>query len=216
MLFTFTLSINISMSINVAQKCVSYSKEKLVEFIKVCYLVNKAGILFLIFMLYIFRDEVLSGLTTGPEMKIIAEDTIPIIYFYLFFDNGYFFLGGVLKGLAYLVLPAVITIMNFYVIQISLSYFFCLYLGLGVKGIWMSLAIGTCFSYSIFFYLFKNLDIDKMKQEANDRINFDKKGSIGSDKNMPMLKGNNYEMDDFNYGINNKTRRISKLYNDEF
>ena len=221
MLFTFTLSINVSMSINVAQKVVIYSKEKLIEFIKVSYVVNKIGIMLLIFLLFVFREKVLLNLTTGPEMKRIADDTISIIYFYLFLDNGYFFFGGVLKGLAYLILPAIITIINFYVIQISFSYYFCLYLGLGVKGIWMSLALGTCFSYCSFFLLFRNLDIEKMRLEACDRIdeNRDQRASIGniSNKEMSLLKENKYiEMNDFENGYSFKRRPSSRLYNDEF
>lgn len=221
MLFTFTLSINISMSINVAQKVVVYSKEKLIEFIKVSYIVNKIGIIFLIFILFVFREQVLINLTTGPEMKRIAADTMSIIYLYLFLDNGYFFFGGVLKGLAYLVLPALITIINFYVIQISFSYYFCLYLGLGVKGIWMSLALGTSFSYCSFYILFRNLDIEKMRLEACKRINDagNDRPSISSirNKDLPLLKGDKYiEMNDFEIGNNFKTRKSSRLYNDEF
>ena len=221
MLFTFTLSINISMSINVAQKVVAYSKKNLIEFIKICYIVNKIGILILIFILFLFKEKILFNLTTGLEMKRIADDTISIIYLYLFLDNGYFFFGGVLKGLAYLILPAVITFINFYVLQISLSYYFCLYLGLGVKGIWMSLTIGTSFSYFSFYILLRNLNIDKMRMEACERINEyrnERKSSRKlSNMDIPLLKGKNYiEMNDFENGFNFNAKRSSRLYNDEF
>lgn len=224
MLFTFTLSMNISMSINVAQKIVYYSKEKLMDFIKISYIVNKCGITFLIFMLYILREKVLYNLTTGPEMRKIADDTLPIIYFFIFVDNGYFFFGGLLKGLAYLILPATITIINFYVIQISFSYLFCLKLGLGVKGIWMSLSIGSCISYFLFFLLLKNLNIDKLKKEACDRIkehrtdiNDSMNNNNNNNKELPLLKGKKYiEMNDFEYGKILNTRKSSILYNDEF
>jgi len=221
MLFTFTLSNNISMSINVAQKIVSYSKEKLIEFIKVSYIVNKIGISIFIFMLYLFRDQILNSLTTSQEMKRIAVDSIFVLYIFLFFDNGYFFFGGVLKGFAYLVIPAIITVVNFYVIQIFFSYFFCLYLGLGVKGIWMSLAIGTSISYFLFYKIFSNLNIEKMKNEACERINFENNSINNNDtfnKKESFISNGKMviELDDFEFNYKYKQRRSSRLYNDEF
>ncbi len=216
LIFTFTLSINISMSINVAEKCISYSKERLIEFVRVSYLINVICLSILIFFLYIFQNKLLTILTTGDEMKRITENCFSILFIFLFTDNGYFFFGGVLKGFAYLLVPAIITVINFYFIQISLSWFFCLHIGLGVKGIWISLLIGSSISYILQVAIFMKLDIDKMKNEACERINIDDDKKTSSNISPLLIRKDYIEMSDFDNGNRKSNRNSNKLYHHEF
>lgn len=215
LIFNFTLSCNISMSINIAQKIMHYSTEKLREFIKIADIINKLIVCSLIFLLHLFKEPILKCLTTGVEMKEIAIDTISIMYIYLFLDNGHFFFAGILKGLAYLIIPATVTMINFYVIQITLSLFFCLYLQLGVKGIWISLTIGTLLSYSSYFYMFSKLDLEQKRAEALKRV---EKNRLIEDKHQMLIDESNGKLDSFKDDfIKNSIfqHRRSRIYNDD-
>lgn len=109
MIFTFTISVNISLGINIAQKILTYSKTKLTQFIKVAYITNKIGLLSIVFLLHCMRKFVLRSLTTDEEMKQIADNTYSILYVYAFMNNGHYFFSGVLRGFTYLILPAILT-----------------------------------------------------------------------------------------------------------
>ena len=213
-IFTFALSVNIAMSINIAIKIITFSKKKLLEFIKVSYIVSKIGIITIILCVHIFRYPILRNLTSDGEMREIAIENLGVLYLYFFLDNGYFFLGSIMKGMAYLVIPATITMINYYVVQTCLSYIFCIVLQYGVRGIWIGLCFGDLFGYVSFFILLYNLDINHMKELALLRVGSEKDHDVSTRIGSFLIDNNVKEMQDLSYIANDKLK-FKKIYNDE-
>ena len=55
------------MAINVGKKIVDDSKEKIIDFVKICYLFNIICILILLFILFLFQGILLDNVTVGYD-----------------------------------------------------------------------------------------------------------------------------------------------------
>lgn len=213
MIFTFTLAINISMAINVAKKIVEYSREKLIDFVKICYIFNLIGVIILLFVLFFFQEILINNMTVGNEMKNLANKSFWILYIFLFFDNNNFFFVGTLKGLAYLMVPVIIYIADSYLLVLNLSYFLTFSADFGVLGLWIGMAIGTVISSFSMCYLYCRIDLKKMKAEAMERINKNKNDNRKSSKQLLISKFDR-EMDVLKFTKKNYSFS-NRIYNDE-
>ena len=215
MIFTYTLAINISMAINVAKKIVEESKEKLIDFVRVCYIFNLICIIALLIILFLIQGLLIDNMTVGDDMKNLAKKSFWVLYIFLFFDNTNFFFLGTLKGLAYLIVPVIVYIIDSYLVVLNLSYYLTFLKDLGVMGLWTGMFIGTIISSFTMFYLYYTIDLNKMRNEALERI---KDNEIRSRKSslVSFISKDYFEMNDLNYlkkisNFNNNT----KIYNDD-
>jgi MATE family multidrug resistance protein len=217
LIIAYSLAINISMAISVGKKIVEHSKEKIIDFVKVSYMFNLIVIVILLFILFLFQDILIDNMTVGYEMKNLVKNSFWVLYIFMFFDNNNFFFMGVLKGYAYLIVPVIVYIIDSYLIALNLSSFFAFSCDLGVKGLWIGMVLGMMLTAFVMFGLNCTIDINKMKNEAIERINKNQIKSRKSSLVSFISKNTNcVEMDNFYKPKNiNDFNFDRKIYNDE-
>jgi MATE family multidrug resistance protein len=71
---------------------------------------------------------------------------------------------GVLRGLADITIPTIITFVSYWVLALPLGYFLGFKFGFGPEGIWLGLLVGLTVSALMLYFRFKNLiSLEKLK-----------------------------------------------------
>ncbi len=113
-------------------------------------------LLSMVFIL-VFDSQLIDFYINDAEVKQIALKLLVIAAIFQLSDGLQVVGLGVLRGLADIKLPTLITFISYWVIALPGGYLMCFKLGLGALGIWLSLLFGLSFS-AVFLYLrFNNL-----------------------------------------------------------
>ena len=82
-------------------------------------------------------------------------------------------MSGIFRGLGKQRLASIISLMPYYIIQTSLSWFFGFYYKMGVIGIWISMMLGSMWTTIIYLLVFSYLDFNEIKHETKKRLEHD-------------------------------------------
>jgi multidrug resistance protein, MATE family len=112
--------------------------------------------------------------------RLIEKGTpiISVLCFYEIFDVMQTVFCSAMKGLRKQITASVLTIIQFYVIQTSMSYLFGKILGYGVKGMWIGMSIGGLSAITLYFITFLYIDLNKIKKETLEKLEEDNRQTL--------------------------------------
>ena len=108
-------------------------------------------------LLFVFASSLLPYIYTD-DLKVvtIAAQLLIIAGFFQLFDGTQVVGLGILRGIGDVNMPTFITFLSYWVIGIPFGYFFGIYLGMGVKGIWYGLTFGLLTASILLFFRFQH------------------------------------------------------------
>lgn len=173
--FPYTIGLSVAIAMKTGERLMTASSNDLKRFVTIVYGFSLCLSVIVLTIVYIFSSPFFSLM--APEENIYKKccEIIPFLMAYILFTNGFYFFMHVLKGFGYLRNPTIATFVNFYLIQISLTYIFCFVFNCEVNGIYTSMSIGSLLTFMLFAYWTYSKDIDVLKQNAEDRISNDEK-----------------------------------------
>jgi MATE family multidrug resistance protein len=107
--------------------------------------------------------------------RLIQKGTpiVPILCMYQIFDVIQGVLSSVMRGLRKQFIATLLTLIQFYVIQTSMSYLLGKVLGLGVYGMWLGMSTGTFSAIVLYSITFLCTDLNKVRVETLEKLEKD-------------------------------------------
>ncbi len=127
------------------------------------------------FTLFLTKSSILRMFTKNEEILSKGEEIILLICFTHLLDMIQFTFSSILRGLGKQTLASVMSVFQFYVVMLSLAYFFGMYMNMGVTGIWLAILIGFLIAVLLYFLTLLYIDWDKVKEETVNRLENDQK-----------------------------------------
>ena len=174
-LYTISIGFGIAATILVAKHITSANSN---DSKKIAFTVFIFGntVSLMVSSIYLILGSNLVRIFVKEDEEFIKKAT-PIIYILFFqqiFDLSQTINAFTYRGLGKQLIASLVTFINLYLIQSSLSILFGIALGYGVQGIWVGTLIGSVTSLLSYIICFKFLDFEAIKMETLDRLNNDK------------------------------------------
>jgi MATE family multidrug resistance protein len=138
--------------------------------------------------IWLFGPQIIHIFLKEGEVDSVVQKAITVMK-YLFIvnvlDYTQFNLARILGAFGKQFLACVVAIINFYLIQTSLSIFLGKYLGMGVIGVWIGLGIGFLLSSIFYFIILLKLDYKKIQDDILLELESEKK--IDPEENEELL-----------------------------
>jgi MATE family multidrug resistance protein len=93
---------------------------------------------------------------SDPAVVDIASGLLIIAAFFQLFDGTQVVGLGILRGLGDVKMPTIITFLAYWVLGLPVGYFFGIYLGFGIQGIWWGLLLGLLTASILLFFRFQH------------------------------------------------------------
>lgn len=103
-----------------------------------------------------------------PKVIALFISTVPAFAIELFTDLFQGAMSGVLRGMGYQNW-AIVANLSYWIIMLPLSYVFAFTMGLGLKGIWMGVPIGSAIIMFSYLFLFFKASWKKASINASKR-----------------------------------------------
>lgn len=132
-------------------------------------------------VLFFLRKNILRMFTQNNDIIERGQPVIFYLCFTCFLDTTQYTLSSVLRGLGKQTLASIMGFIQFYLIMLSLAYYFGIYLKMGVTGIWLAILIGDISAAIIFLTNLLILDWHKVKEETLKRLENDNKTALLDD-----------------------------------
>lgn len=176
--FPYTYGIGVAIAMKTGERLMTQTSNDLKRFVTILYAFLVFLSIIVLFLINVAGRPFFSIMS--PESHIFKKccEVIPFIMTYVIFTNAFYFYMNVLKGFGYLRNPTIATFVNFYLVQISLTYIFCFVFNYEVKGIYCSMSIGSLLTFILFAYWVYSKDIEELKQNAEDRVNNDNRNIL--------------------------------------
>eukprot|EP00928_Gymnodinium_smaydae_P041694 TRINITY_DN28180_c0_g1_i1.p1 TRINITY_DN28180_c0_g1~~TRINITY_DN28180_c0_g1_i1.p1 ORF type:complete len:487 (-),score=49.12 TRINITY_DN28180_c0_g1_i1:233-1657(-) len=117
-----------------------------------------------------FANQIASAFTRDEDVKSIMKALLYIYAAQGFFDAAQNVMGSILRGLGSMRLPSITYLIAFYVVMLPIAVFLAFPCGFGVRGVWLSMGIGTGFAALVFTRALARKDYDAMVGRARSRM----------------------------------------------
>ena len=142
-MLAFTSGLGVALNTYIGKAIGAGSKEEALGFLKAGLLLYIISVLFSVFILYFFIDDIADIYTSDKHIKSILIETVSV---YLFIMPGDFLqttLSAVLRAIGLEKIGAVMFLISFYGFGLPGSYILAIDYHLGIAGIWLGLGIGV-------------------------------------------------------------------------
>jgi MATE family multidrug resistance protein len=130
---------------------------------------------FVVILLMLFRNSVLKFFIDDEDLLTKGSVLVVVLAIEEIFDMTQGVLGCIYKGLGKQRQASIITFLQFYVIQILLSYVLGIKMKLGVVGIWISILLGNLISTLIYIFFIFRFNFEQIIKETTERLEKDQK-----------------------------------------
>lgn len=94
-------------------------------------------------VVWFLRDEIAALYTSDTDLRVILPILFSIVAFFLIADGGQMVMTFALRGAGDAWVPTAIHLMSFFVVMIPAAWFLAFPMGLGVRGLVISIALGA-------------------------------------------------------------------------
>jgi len=178
LLFSMNFGFSIACSIIVGKYVTKYNAKKLNLVVIYTFLISKLFSLIVILILSSFGNKLHGLFLENSNVIEIGKKIVPLLFIYQFFSIGQHVLSSSLSALRKQLISTILSFIQFYVIMISLSYFFGIYLQMGVYGVWLGINVGQFSASALYLIVYLNLDLEKIKSQIMNSLNEDKLSNI--------------------------------------
>lgn len=197
LLFSFIMGFNIAASVYTSQIIITETKQEVEFSVRIGILYSNIILSIILFFAFIFRLYFIRLIANTDYILEKALVTFPFVILYKIFSTNVFYMNGTFRGLKYNKVPAILSIVNFYIVESSLSIILGFYFKLGVKGIWMSLWIANNLIVLVYMYIYYNLDIEALQIKIKEDMENDKRLINNNNNDKSLNERQNIQMNDF-------------------
>jgi len=173
--YTIALGFGISTTIIIGREFGNGSLESAKKYFKLIFFFAML-IDFVIFLGLIFMKGFLFEKLVGDqELAYDAHNVLWVMVFTIFFDLIQTMFSSFFRGIGKQKVASGISFLNFYGIQIGLALLLTKILNYGIIGIWIAVFSGLFILSIIYTIYFLRLDLSKILQETQNRLEEDKK-----------------------------------------
>jgi MATE family multidrug resistance protein len=135
-----------------------------------CVLINIGVWTATALVIFFSRGFIAEAYSEIPKVQEIMQKLILIYLFAGYFDNTQNIMGGALRGLGQVTLPAIVYLVSFYCLMLPVGCALAWYAHMGVSGIWWSMAIGTSLAAMVFSVALCRVDWFAFASEASEKM----------------------------------------------
>jgi MATE family multidrug resistance protein len=176
LLFSLSVGIGFATTIYISEYIAKNSVKVTKKAAKIC--LTYAFMLVSIVSLIVFclKGKILEIFTTDKAILEKGENIILLLSFSSFFDCCQYTLSSILRGLGKQSQASIMTIIQFYIIMMTLAYVFGIVLKMGVLGIWIAILIGNFVAFCLYLLMLSCIvNWEDVKEETLKRLNNDNK-----------------------------------------
>jgi MATE family multidrug resistance protein len=176
LLFSLAIGIGFATTIYISEYIAKHSVKVTKKAAKICltYAIILAGILSLI--VFCLRGIILQLFTTDKDILEKGQNIMLILSFSTFLDCCQYTLSSILRGLGKQSQASIMTVIQFYIVMMSLAYVFGIVLNMGVLGIWIAILIGNFIAFCLYLFMLTCIiNWDDVKEDTIKRLNNDNK-----------------------------------------
>jgi MATE family multidrug resistance protein len=128
------------------------------------------------FILFCIKTYVIGMFSVPERLLPLCYKLMDLLCIFIIFDVFQTMLGGTLRGYGKQFLASMISIPNYYILQVGLAYLLGIHFKLGVVGIYFSLVtcaatMGIIYSFVIFCFIdLKNIKFDTLNRLESDAL----------------------------------------------
>jgi len=118
----------------------------------------------------VFSKQITATLSNDAEVQGIMRVLLLIYMAQGFVDASQNTMGIILRGLGEMVIPSMTYLVSFYLVMLPLAIIFAFPCKLGVKGVWLSMGVGTGFAALVFARVLIKKDYEELVRTARERL----------------------------------------------
>lgn len=145
---------------------------------------------------FLFRNDVFRIFLDIDRLIEKGTPVVPVLCMYQIFDVMQTVLGSSMRGLRKQVTASILTIIQFYVIQTSMSYLFGKILGYGVKGMWIGMSIGGFSAVVLYLITFLCLDLNKIKRDTLEILERDNQQALNMNDSSNQMSDDDEDIEE--------------------
>ena len=128
---------------------------------------------FVSLILFCLKSQILKIFTQNKEILLRGEGIVVFMCIAEVFDMIQFTFSSILRGLGKQSQASLMTLIQFYLVMMTLAYVFGIRMEMGVYGIWLAIIIGYATATVLYFLMLLCINWDKVKEDTMLRMERD-------------------------------------------